>query len=439
MDDTQTGLIYKNKVMKQLRQALQHRADRSGKWSKAKPAIDSVTLGERNDLVMVENSSRGLENLVIIQYREITGDQPKIRIAPRLAMRLFEREDDECPLWPAAVSEITARVGEFRSAVAASGEDTVEIVVVGKSDLRGKIIDSLTVMCRLLPGAPVLIDGQLVKGGLMDTFAEMSEFMDQGEPGVPDTVFQPEILLGWQGEWEIAEVYDDDPRKLLRFASGDAWKAGTEILFQNSLDRSEWVTSSHTKSRYLARNARDITELKNAVVAGGCSPALQSLLPQIYKKASEDRGLLIPIWKDADSLVGLVTGTKGADVKVARKDHWQIGVGFIPTVNIMQEEDYAAISYIAGTALKEQIKFDILSLATTALTQADTVVIDVGALGISGEVGAKAVILTPFVYEAVELARLALPIGASIGNVRIGESDGLDAQRLMSRPKKFAQ
>jgi hypothetical protein len=104
----------------------------------------------------------------------------------------------------------------------------------------------------------------------------------------------------------------------------------------------------------------------------------------------------------------------------------------------MQEEDYAAISYIAGTALKEQIKFDILSLAITALTQADTVVIDMGALGISGEVGAKAVILTPFVYEAVELARLALPIGASIGNVRIGESDGLDAQRLMSRPKKFS-
>jgi hypothetical protein len=430
----ETGLVFRSKLLKQVRQALQGTANKFGKWSKAKPIIDSVALGERNDLVMIGRSSRGLEHLVVVGYREMTGDKPKIRIVPRLAMQVNERDDDGCPIWPEAVREIIARVGEFRSIVAASGDDVVELVVEGRDDLREDIIGSLKPVCKIMPGAPVMLDGELIEGNIIERINDLSTMFDPKPVGVPGPVFQGQVLFGWSPDYGSNELKDDEdfvyPSEMLRFASGASWKAATDALAaQGNSDAG--VLPKGVSTRSGARPAKSVEELKQAIVQGQITPGLEVLLPKAFKDAVEDRGSLVPVWRADGSLSVLLMVQKGVDVRHATEGEWHIGLGILPAVHMISGGVNHGELEIAGVALREQVRCDILSLAETALKNTRSVVIDVGMFSISGEIGEKAFPLKDFVEAGISLAKKLLPQGAAIGGVRLHDADGTAMQHAV--------
>jgi hypothetical protein len=427
------GLVYKNSVLKQVRRNLQSGSDKFGKWRKLKLAIDAVNLGPRNDLVMIEHSRRGVESIVIVGYRETMGERPSVRITPRLAMRINEKSDDGCPGWPIVINEVVSRIGEFRAAVESAGDDTVAIYVDGREDLREELAAMIKMMSALTPGAPVQINGETVQGGIMERLSELSEQLPSHPAGVPDHIFHPEIALGWDGEWHIDDRYEEDPRLLLRFASSQSWRATTDAISSASRSTDPVLigVASPRADQYRARPATDLAELQRSLTAGSFSPALQSLLPGLFKADEEDRGILIPIWKGT-SLVALVSGTKGADVKVATPELWHIGVSFIPSLAIVTGDENPTIIELAGAALRETIRADILSIAATALQQTKELVVDVGAMLMSGATPAKRLSLQRFIHDALDLIRTSLPSGARLGVERIAEGGGAAQQAAMN-------
>src|SRR5687767_14646375 len=107
MFEIESGHIYRNKMFKDLKHAARDQATRLGLWSRIKHAFEGLTLGERNDIVMLARRGPYITELVIITYRETFGSDPKVRVAPVLYQVFEPNSLKGTTLWHDACVEVS--------------------------------------------------------------------------------------------------------------------------------------------------------------------------------------------------------------------------------------------------------------------------------------------------------------------------------------------
>lgn len=408
----ETGLVYRTKVLKELRQQLRERS-KHGRWPKIKAVLDSVTLGERSDIVMIRRIGPGVEELGVVGYREILGKVPRVIIRPRLMMQITARENEDIGIESDCLNEAVSRIIEFRAAVTATACERLEIELSGRQDLCDLMISSIKAIGHLSSGIPLCVNGEIVYGGLGELLADGID--DQVE-GVPRLFTSVRAAY----DWEDRPLTEDENALLsgLRYAGPfaglddlDASERWTEIFFGEMRDR-----PSHY-ARCTLRATNDVKEMEQALTASASNPLALVGLPFMMKDAASGLANATSVWKDDRSLSAYTFTTKGIDLRILDDGFCEISYTCMPNFTAASTIDVAAGAEFVAPAIGRQTALDIISLverAKESFARVKMNVLIIPMMSLGDEIGD---IILDVVYDEVMGIEGKLPDGVVFGKV----------------------
>jgi len=270
-DFEQTGLVKRTKILKEVRHHLRDQLSREGGlWTRVKAALDTVRVGERDDIVLVKQLGSEIVGLAIVTYREIHGLRPKVRISPIIVTEFDSTPDTDVPLWQECIVEVTSRLMELHSAVAASGAEGIDITTTGKATLKAQLDDSINSVFEVIregDGFEIKLNDTPITPGV---WKQESVWPAENGP-------MPGTLIGIAAKWSDDDDEDDDyliPRRALKLASHDTWeriqpgkerRAYLDVDIDGTIDEVQCHLSS----------TNDISRLEQALIGSTTSNIMQ--------------------------------------------------------------------------------------------------------------------------------------------------------------------
>lgn len=380
-------VVSRPRMLKELRHFIRDDAARAGIWPKVKSAIDGVTVGERGSVVLIEQKRDGQDDgitaIAIIGYREELGTTPKIRITPRIDLRLSQ----PVPPHPGsfrsdAVLELTSKVTEVRVAAKASGSDCVEIQVIGTDDFAVDIRETIRGTAKTSPGAAILLDGELIEPSMADHDWDMVE----SKGTCPLCV----LLEEWDAS--DADRFNDpnfrkeiQANRHLELAPVSAWFASLDPS-GDVIALSDQEVGSGDSDEIVChlREVTDAVEYRKRLRKAGVAPhAIQSLFG-MASSAIQGKGevSIATIESKEGRLLGVSAMSRMLAVKelTPERAHVAYCVLAMPFYTDVPKLEMSAKA--AGMMMEGQVRCDLDDLAENLLEFSPSVQIDVVAVGI---------------------------------------------------------
>ncbi|WP_315921631.1 hypothetical protein [Mesorhizobium sp. SP-1A] len=411
----ETGLVYRNSMLKQLKIALREQSSGNGQWSRIKAALENTTLGERNDLIMLRRIGNNIDQFGVVGYKEILGKEPRILITPKLAISPIRRGGECNLIVDSLIKEVVSRVVEFRTVVTASKCDKLIVDVRGKGDIAQQIEMGVKATSSISSGVPVFLNGEILES-IIDKLGviEGIESIGKIRSGIGR-------VLGWpEGDADEEEAFFE----AIELAHTTA---GIEAMPKERLTDVFQFETSRTSPRHEARcdlkAIADAAVLEKALLASSSNPMAISGLKLMLSDVAAGNSLVMNLWKrDSNALAALLFVNRSIDVSIDEGGNAKIVILYNPnytqTSNIVMPETIRLV----GDAVISQVICDVQTLTSSALKITPTVDVSVAFMPFSNSTNADndAYYLCDYVSHALEEVDVELPENASfIGAVSL--------------------
>lgn len=422
----QTGIIKRNKILKEYRHMLRDQTTKYGRWSKIKSALDAVQLGERDDIVMVRELGNKIVELAVIIYRERPGATAKVKISPILTVRLPQETEEVVSIWSHCIVEVTARLAELHSAVTASGGDGVEILVEGQDNLKSELVDAIQTMIAVTTGVPVKLNGEPVASSAISEHELWPT--DKGPP--------PSAFIGALLKWNINQA--DEPfakeRALLSLATDDAGVSRLSeaarvamIPFYKDQDRDAG------EELCTIRGTRDISEVEPGLVGSDMSNVLQIAIGSMAEAARRHQASIFTVWTHDQRLVGFASAAKLVGILKCDATHWHLGLEYSMLFFTSGRPDEEAMAELVGYSIGSQLGADIEELVRSALLNTDSVTLDVLVWTTTDRENNATDTLLDQIEDVLDEISDNLPAKAQLGEILVKKMDRAMARKTFRR------